>query len=486
VPDLALAGVAIAAVVGLALWRPGIAVMALGMFLFAQSAFVRLDALPNELRLALARADEIVLAALLVRTTAQWAIRRAPSPPTPLFALAAFGVIGVASAIVNEVSPVAAAVGIFIAVKAGLWLYVGRYLTVDVGVLARYAYVVGALFVGVVGIAVLQLLGVPLPWQPTSRGGVMTAMTSIWNQHTAFGGALTIAMALSVVAFRLPGERVSASVLAICTVIGIVLSTARRLFVSLTLGAAAAILALPAADRPRIRSLLAPLRRPVILVAVVAVLIVAAVAAGPRIVALAELTWDRYVVDLGSRDRFRLYEGAYQLVEESPLLGRGPATYGSYASVVFDSPAYDEVGFFRRSETMIVGGQLGSIAAEYGILGFLAFAAFVGLLIRDLVPISRSATGTVYAALATAGIFIVTDMVVESVVNPVFTNSFITFFAFVGIGIAMTLHARSAVAPDEAQWTPERLSTRWRIGSVLAALLFLAALGVLLAVAAPT
>jgi O-antigen ligase len=354
-----------------------------------------------------------------------------------------------------------------------------------VDVLARYGYVIGALFVGVVGIAFLQLLGVPLPWEPSRRGGVMTAATSIWNQHTAFGGALTIAMALSVAAFRLPGERVSAIVLAICGSAGIVLSTARRLFASLAVGAAAALFAVPAGDRLQVRSWLARLRRPVVLATVVALLAVVAVVVGPRLVTLAQLTWDRYVVDLANRDRYLLYEGAFRLVEQSPLVGRGPATYGSYASVVFDSPAYAEVGFTRRSEAMVVGGQLGSIAAEYGILGFLAFAGFVGLLIRELLPISRSTTGTVHAALATAGVFIVTDLVVESVVNPVFTNSFITFFAFVGIGVAMTLHASSASRPDVAQWTRARLSPRWRIGSVLAAFLFLAALGGLLAVAAP-
>jgi uncharacterized membrane protein len=481
VAEFILPGLAITIMVGLALWRPGVAIMALGVFLFVQSALVRLDSLPDQLRMTMARADEIVLVALVVRTTGQWLIKRTPSLPKPLWALLGFGAIGVVSGVVNGVGPLETAVGIFLAVKAGLWLYVGRFLKVDVEALARYAYLVGTLFIGVVGIAALQFFGVALPWEPESRAGVIAA-TSIWNQHTAFGGALTVAVGLSVAAFRLPGERVSATILAVSGAAGILLSTARRLFVSLAVATATMVLALPPGS-VRIRSSLAMLRRPAVLVVLVAAVGLATVAIGPRLTNLAALTWERYVVDLTQRDRYRLYEGAFRLVQQSPLVGRGPATYGSYASVVFDSPAYSEVGFRRRSASMVVGGQLGSLIAEYGILGFLAFASFVVLLIRALLPISRGTTGTVHAALATAGIFMVTDLVVESVVNPVFSNSFITFFTFAGIGVAMTLHASSVGSPKVGLWDPDVLSRRWRASTFAAALLFLAALGAVVTIA---
>jgi hypothetical protein len=483
VTELILAGLTVTVMVGLALWRPGVAMMALGVFLFVQSALVRLDALPHLLRTTMGRADEIVLVALVVRTTAQWLInKRTPPLPKPLWALVAFAAIGVVSAVVNRIGPIEAGVGIFLALKAGLWLYVGRFVRVDTQVLARYVYFIGALFVGVVGIAALQVLGVAMPWQPEVRAGVIAA-NSIWNQHTAFGGALTIAVGLSVAAFRLPGERVSATILAVSSAAGIVLSTARRLFVSLAVAGAAALFALPPGDRVRIRSSLAMLRRPAVLAVLVAAVVLTTVAIGPRITNLAVLTWNRYVVDLTQRDRFRLYEGAFRLVEKSPLVGRGPASYGSYASVVFDSPAYQEVGFKRRSSTMIVGGQLGSLIAEYGLLGFLAFASFVVLMIRLLLPISRGTTGTIHAALATAGIFMLTDLVIESVVNPVFSNSFITFFTFAGIGVAMTLHASPEGSEQAGLWDPERLGLRWRAGSCAAAVLFLAVLGGVVAIA---
>ncbi|TMB56557.1 MAG: hypothetical protein E6J47_04800 [Chloroflexi bacterium] len=471
-----------AIMVGLALWRPGIAIMALGLFLFVQSALVRLGGLPLPLRMTMARADEIVLAALVVRTTGQWLILRTPSLPKPLWAMLAFGVIGLLSAVVNRVGPLEAAVGIFLATKAGLWLYVGCNLKVDAQAVARYAYLVGALFIGVIAVATLQFLGVALPWKPEVRAGVIAA-NSIWNQHTAFGGALTVAVGLSVAAFRLPGERVSATILGVSSAGGILLSTARRLFVSLAVAAMAMFFALPSSARARIRSSLQIVRRPAFLVVVIAALGLATVAIGPRIANLAELTWQRYVVELTQRDRYRLYEGAFRLVERSPLLGRGPATYGSYASVVFDSPAYQEVGFRRRNPSMVVGGQLGSMIAEYGVLGVLAFASFVALLVRALLPISRGASGTIHAALATAGIFMVADLVVEAVVNPVFSNSFITFFTFVGIGVALTLDASSERMGHVELWHSDLISARWRVGTLVAAFLLLAALGTIASIA---
>ena len=479
-----LAVVVVAIAVGLAMWRPVIAVMILGAFLFVQAAVVRVEALPDQLTTALARADEVILAALVVRTAGAWFLTRSPRLPRALWALAAFGVIGIVSAVVNGVGPLATGLGLFLAAKAGLWLFVGLSLPVDVRVLGRYAYFIGALFVGAVGIAALQMIGAPLPWQPYTRAGV-TAATSIWNFHTAFGGALSVGVGLSVVALRLPTERVGAAVLGVSSVVGVLLSTARRLLVSLVVGAGATLLALPAGERRRLRSMFTLVRRPAVLASLLVVVSLSAIVVGPRLVSLANLTWERYVVDLPRRDRYQLYEGAFRLVQESPLVGRGPATYGSFASVVVDSPAYGEVGYDRPRASMVVGGQIASLIAEYGILGFAAFAGFLVLVIRALVPIARGPSGTVHSALAAGGVFMVANMVIESTVNPVFSNSFITFFTFVGIGIAINLHRSLERDPTSGAWDPDRLGNRWRTMSTVGAAVLLLALGVIVALATP-
>ena len=467
---------------GLAFWRPEGTVMGLGVFLFVQSALVRLGSLPEGLTTALSRADEIVLAALFVRTLAVWFLTRRPALPKALWAMVAFAAVGVVSALANGVGFAGMGLGIFLAAKSGLWLFVGHSLRINTRILAWYAYFIGALFVGVVAIAVLQLLGVPMPWETTPRAGVFAA-TSIWNQHTAFGGALVVGVALSVAAFRMPGEALGAAVLFGASGLGILLSTVRRVLGSLAVAFVVLLLAVPRRGLSPMRPVLNVLRRPVILAVLLAALGIGAVTIVPRMVTLATYTWDKYVVELTSRDRYSLYVGALRLVERSPVVGRGPATYGSYASVVVDSPAYREVGFNRRHAAMVVGGQLGSLLAEYGILGFAAFATFLALVVRALWPISRGTGGTIQAGLAAGGILMVSDMVVESVINPVFSNSFITFFAFTGIGVAMTLHARTEEDPRAGAWTSSLVSPRLRALAIGGAVLLLLVLVATAAVA---
>jgi hypothetical protein len=464
------------AVVALVVWRPAVAVIGLGVFLFAQSAIIRLDGLPPQLTHAASRADEIVLLALVVRTTAALVLQRRIPLPRPLWALGAFTAVGVMSAAVNGVEPLQAAVGLFLAIKAGLWLYVGRFLRVNDQAIVRYGYIIGSLFLGTVVIAVLQFAGVTMPWDPHVRHSGALAATSIWNQHTAFGTALAVGVGLAVAGLRLPGERMGASILAFANAIGIVLSSVRRLLLSLPASAIVTVWALPTGERHALLGSARVVRRPVVLASIAAGLALVAILAGPRFIQIADDTWNQYVVDITTRDRFRLYEGAVQLVENSPLLGRGPATYGSYASVIFDSPAYAEVGF-DRPDKVKMAAPYGSLIAEYGLLGVLSFAAFVALLFGALLPIARSGIGTVPAALAAAGIFMLVDMVIESVVNPVFSNSFVTFFVFVGIGAAMSLGA-SDREPAATVWDPNAIERRWRIGAVPGAFLFLGALAV--------
>ncbi len=84
-------------------------------------------------------------------------------------------------------------------------------------------------------------------------------------------------------------------------------------------------------------------------------------------------------------------------------------------------------------------------------------------------------------ALATGGIFMVANMSVEALVNPVFSNSFVTFFAFGGIGVALTLHKATATDPAAGTWDPGRVSRKWRLVTFGAAMLLLALLVALVA-----
>jgi hypothetical protein len=432
----ALACVLLAAVV----LRPELAVMGLGVFLFVQSALIRLDVIPHEVRDLISRTDEVVLLMLVLRMAVFDLMRRRVSILLPLWMLAAFSVFGAASAIANGVSPMPAALGLYLTLKAGMWTYVGYHLRVDQRTVVLYAHVLGGLFIGAVVVAALQFVGVSLPWAPHTRplSGEIAA-TSIFNQHTVFGSALTVAAGLGVLALRLPGERRAGLALLAVSAVGIFLSSVRRVFVSLPAAAAVVVTLLPAEERRALGRQVVRLRRPAVMALVAVGLLAFAVLIGPRLARLAVSAWDQYVVDLASRDRFQLYEGAVRLLSDSPLLGRGPGTYGSYPTVVFGSPAYAEVGVILR-DGLKMGAPYASLAGEYGLYGLIAFGAFVILLLRELLPIARGYAGSVVGALAVAGIFMLVDMSIESFVHVTYANSFIAFFVFSGIGAAISMH----------------------------------------------
>ena len=199
-PDLSLVTVvAIVAIVAIAAtWQPERTVMALGVFLFVQSAIVRVDLIPEAMRSTVGRLDEVVVVALAVRFAVAGAVTRQFAWPGALWAALAFVGVGLLSMTVNAVPLVEGSVGLFLALKGALWLFVAAQLRYDRLVVMRYTAVVAALFMAAIGVAVVQFAGVSLPWDPLVRRSGELAATSIWNQHTVFGSALALSGGVAV------------------------------------------------------------------------------------------------------------------------------------------------------------------------------------------------------------------------------------------------------------------------------------------------
>jgi len=450
VPDIGpLAIIAFGIVVVLAAVRPEATVLILGIYLFVQSAVVRVEAVPPDVREFLARLDEVVLLVLAARTAVALAVRRRLRLSPPLWAIAAFAVIGLLSFLLNRVDPAMAGVGQYLAIKPALWLFVAMHLRYNVRSFIRYGVLIGSLFVAAVFLAVIQFAGVTLPWDAHVRRSGELAATSVWNQHTVFGSAMAVMAGLAVVAARLPGWRVYAIALGVMAGVGIFLSTVRRLLAAVPLGAAAAFAAQPDDRRRAVKESLSGLRRTRYLLLIAAVAVALAVVTGPRMVRIVGDTWDEYVVHAADRDRYVLYGGSLELLGDSPLVGRGPGTYGSYASVLFESPVYAELGIHLR-DGLKMGAPYASLFGEFGILGGLAFLAFIALTMRQLLPIVRARGSPLPAALASGGIFMLVDMTIESIVHVTFADSFVSFFAFGGMGAAIGI-ARSEEVPARAE-----------------------------------
>ena len=468
---LILAIVLATVVVALVAWRPGVAVMALGVFLFVQSGVIRAESMPEVVRQVVARIDELTLLVLVIRTLAIGIRRRSLVLPAPLAGTVALVIVGLLSMALNSVAIIAGGTGLYLASKAGLWLFVAANLRYDERTLVRYLMLIGSLFVLAALIAVLQFAGVTLPWEPYVRRSGELAAPSIWSQHTIFGSSMAVAVGLAVVAFRLPGGRVHGFVLLAASSVGILLSSVRRLLISLPVAAALTLGMLPRARRAAATYLRRRDVQVVLGVVVVGVVVVAA----PRLLRIVIDTWDEYVVHAADRDRYVLYRGAWKLAMESAPFGRGPGTFGSFASVLFNSPAYAELGI-SLPDTLKMGAPYATILGEYGLVGLVAFGAFIVLTLRLTISVARSGGTVLAVALATGGLLMVTSMTLESVVHQVFSDSFVSFFVFAGIGASVALQRRQSDAADAVQIAAILRDGRTYGGSLAASLVIVAAL----------
>ncbi|HET9345134.1 MAG TPA: hypothetical protein VFO05_05475 [Candidatus Limnocylindrales bacterium] len=436
--------------------------LALGPWLFLQAALIRLPEIRGSLRAVISASDEIILV-MLVGWVVLRAVRR-PAPlivPRALIPIVGFVIVGGISAVLNAVAPAQALSGMLLGTKAAAWFFVFANLVIDVERLVRYYTFIGVLFFITAAIGLAQWLGLDVPWVTHTRRTGEVAATSIWNQHTVFGSAMAIGVGLAVAAISLPRTRRQGFALLVATSIGVVISTVRRLHVALPVSALIVIVALGqwrgALDRSRavVRRVVADRRW---LLAALGGIVLAAALIIPYGVRMGASLWDEYVVDAADRDRYELYGGAATLLARSPLVGRGPGTYGSWASIVFDSPAYAEAGV-SLPDRLKTGAPYASLAAEFGLAGTLLFFAFIVMSFRTMIAIARSVPETVRGALATGVAFLIVDFAIESVVHIAFVDSFAAYFAFgtAGLVLASAPPERSAIQvvlrrqPDKVQ-----------------------------------
>jgi N-acetylglucosamine-6-sulfatase len=97
--------------------------------------------------------------------------------------------------------------------------------------------------------------------------------------------------------------------------------------------------------------------------------------------------------------------------------------------------------------------------------------------VRLLLRVARSAESALAIALATGGLLMVVSMTIESVVHQVFSDSFVSFFVFAGIGASVALSRRPAeAATSRAEIAAVVHDWRWYGGSLASAALLIAAL----------
>ncbi len=337
----------------------------------------------------------------------------------------AAGVIAVGTALLNGVPYAVAGLGILFTFDAFVFFYLVRSVGVDertpalaVATFAALATVAAVLALGQVVLRP-DLLGLAVF---EGRFGEGLRPGSFFADQPNLLGAF-LGMAVPIVAFAavqqgLPRRRRNALLGALFVLIlALVYTFSRGTWLALAIAMLVAGLMID--------------RRALITTVVVGVLALGAAFALPRGILLEP--GSQWSLDLGNalfgrlgsigegRDlRFKFIENALPIVADHPIVGSGPGTYGGAVAKSFGSPLYTEytAGVVPIGRT--VDNYWLHAVVEFGIVGAVLLATFLGAVVVDLLRAARRSKGTIRVVLAgtgatamTIGLASVTEMLLE-------------------------------------------------------------------------
>jgi hypothetical protein len=256
-----------------------------------------------------------------------------------------------------------------------------------------------------------------------TRGG-MTSFMAPFPHPGVYGWAMAVgAVAAITRLFRGPSPSAVTGLSAGLT--GVILSLRRKPLLALPIAMFAVLLRLPGRQRLRI---------------LVAALIVGGLLAwigGEFVHATVEDTMSSYLDEDAAENSARglLLLGSLDVGAQHFPLGAGFGRFGTYASVLFYSDLYDELGLSeiygltRETPYYLMDTYWPHVFAETGAIGLMAMALFMWRIWRR-VRLLDSIEGRLAALL-------LVEALVESVAAPVFDNSLQTLVIAIPIGMAL-------------------------------------------------
>jgi hypothetical protein len=148
--------------------------------------------------------------------------------------------------------------------------------------------------------------------------------------------------------------------------------------------------------------------------------------------------------------RIALYAASIAIAREHFPLGVGFGRFGSHISRVFYSPAYEEyglsqvVGLRQRRPNAVTDTFWPMLLGEAGVLGMLAYAAFVGAIAVGAWKRGHVAPSSNERAIHLAVLMILVLALVESTVAPTFIAPPVAYFVFVAAGVSVAVRAAAS------------------------------------------
>ena len=388
--------------------------------------------------------------------------------------MVAFVAVGLAGSLVNEVPITIWAPALVLVMKPIVVFYIAAWIPVD-----RSAFLAAARVVLVIGtaVAILGLIeainpgafqrAIGLPEWVRPRG-ILPSIKSIFTHPAIFAWFMSMLTIYSFIGYVHLRNR---WLLVLGFMFGIsVFLAARRRAILAMVGTIGLAFAWSVRRLPRLPS---EFRRWAPVFAATALMVVAFI---PGLTGLYDRTVDRFLpgetpaptdplVEIPDDEdgrtepaRVALYVGSVEIARDHFPLGAGMGRYGSWMSRVEYSPLYAEYGLNRIPGLRADNSQYATdtfwpmVVGEFGVIGVLAYSAFLAGIGLTLWALGRKATDPVMATFVVAGLAVLTAAVIESTATPMFTSPPRSYLLFAALGGTLavwgTLRTPVGTEPD--------------------------------------
>jgi O-antigen ligase len=402
----------------------------------------------------------LVIVAVAILVHGRRSGRLVPAIRHPMTALmAAFVVVAAVSTVINHVSVETASLGTLFTVDAFVLFFLARVIGFDkkAAAIAAVAFVSVAVVAGLLAIGQVVLtpnfLGLTT-WSGRFGEGLRPGSIFI-GQPNMLGAVVALALPFAAFAVARPelGNRWRALALVAALILGISLVYTFSRGTWLAIAVAVALVGL-VVDR-----------RAFVTTAVIGAAALALAIALPRGILLpANSQWS---VDLGNatfgridaiasgRDlRLKFIQNGLPILQDHPVVGSGPGTYGGGVAADIGSPLYS-----RYTDGVVPTGRTVDnywlhVFVEFGIVGGILLLGMLGWAVIEMLKAVRGSTGprrVLLAAIAAATVLLAVDSGTEMLLEGNTTSFALWLFVGVGSLLAAPLVARTLERDDRLE-----------------------------------
>jgi len=375
-------------------------------------------------------------------------------------ALAVVLAAGVASSLINDVPVTVWGPATILLFKAIVFFYLVSWLRLSIEDVERVGLVIGSAALVIAGLGFIEFFDPPgfqqlfgLPPLVQERGEI--SVTRSLFLHPSLYGWLTVSASLFLYARFIVIRSWWSLPLALLLNIGTILSTRRTPLIGLVVALAIGLI-WQVRRWPSARTLVmvwAPVAGAVLVLVLIFL---------PALARIYEDTWEEYAaprqvvaeilspnpdadVIASAQPRVALYIGSVAIGRDYLPLGAGLGRYGSHMSREEYSPIYREYGLENvpglqpTDDSAVTDTFWPMLLGETGVIGMIAFGAFIGVLLVELWQAAGGAEIPRYRAFALGALMLFVESLIGSASSATYVAPPIAYFLFAAVGASLAV-----------------------------------------------